>query len=117
MTAEEFKQGALDTFLRIADRFGVPCVILAVVMYFGREAAVAVHATVVQPMVKSHVEFLDTTAETLKEIGDVQRQQADTLSELSHGQRELRTVVRELVDGRLKAERTVEVKAVEPQRN
>lgn len=109
MTAEEFKQGALDTFLRIADRFGVPCVILAVVMYFGREAAVAVHNTVVEPMVKSHVEFLDTTAETLKEIGDVQRQQAETLAELSHGQSELRMVVKELAGGH--------AKAVEPQRN
>lgn len=109
MTAEEFKQGALDTFLRIADRFGVPCVILAVVMYLGREAAVAVHTTVVQPMVKSHVEFLDTTAETLKEIGDVQRQQAETLAELSHGQSELRMVVKELAGGH--------VKAIEPQRN
>lgn len=109
MTAEEFKQGALDTFLRIADRFGVPCVILAVVMYFGREAAVAVHNTVVEPMVQSHVEFLDTTAETLKEIGDVQRQQAETLAELSHGQSELRMVVKELAGGH--------AKAVEPQRN
>jgi hypothetical protein len=68
VTAEEIKQGVLDTFLRIADRFGVPCVILAVVMFFGREAAIALHGTVVEPMVKSHVEFLDTTAETLKEI-------------------------------------------------
>lgn len=99
MTAEEFKQGALDTFLRIADRFGVPCVILAVVMYFGREAAIAIHGTVVEPMVQSHVEFLDTTAETLKEIGGVQRQQAETLRELSQGQNELRVIVRTIVSG------------------
>lgn len=99
MTAEELKAGAVDTLLRIADRFGVPCVILAVVMYFGREAAIAVHGTVLEPVVKSHVEFLDTTSETLKEIGHVQRQQATTLQELSHGQNELRTVVRELVEG------------------
>jgi hypothetical protein len=32
MTAEELKQGTIDTLLRIADRFGVPCVILAVVL-------------------------------------------------------------------------------------
>lgn len=99
MTAEELKQGALDTFLRIADRFGVPCVILAILLYFGREAAIAVHGTVVEPMVQSHVEFLDTTAETLKEIGQVQRQQATTLQELSHGQNELRVIVKAIVSG------------------
>lgn len=98
MTAEEIKQSVLDTFLRIADRFGVPCVILAVVMFFGREAAIAIHGTVVEPMVKSHVEFLDTTAETLKEIGQVQRQQAMTLQELSHGQRELHQFVKAVVE-------------------
>lgn len=117
MTADELKQGVLDTFIRIADRFGVPCVILAVVMYFGREAAIALHGTVMQPVVKSHVEFLETTSETLREIGQVQRQQADTLTELSHGQNELRVVVKGLADGRVAAERSTEVKAVEPQRN
>ncbi len=98
MTTEEIKQSVLDTFLRIADRFGVPCVILAIVMFFGREAAIALHGTVVEPMVKSHVEFLDTTAETLKEIGQVQRQQAETLQELSHGQRELHQFVKTVVE-------------------
>lgn len=97
MTAEEFRQGALDTFLRIADRFGVPCVILAIVMYFGREAAIALHGTVLEPVVKSHVEFLDTTAETLREIGQVQNRQADTLQELAHGQRELREQVEAVI--------------------
>lgn len=99
MTAQEIRDGLLDAFIRIADRFGVPCVILAVVMYFGREAAIAIHSTVLQPVVKSHVQFLDTTSETLKEIGQVQQQQAVTLQELSHGQRELRTVVKEYIEG------------------
>ena len=36
MTTDELKQGTIATLLRIADRFGVPCVVLAVVMYFGR---------------------------------------------------------------------------------
>ena len=99
MTAQEIRDGLLDAFIRVADRFGVPCVILAVVLYFGREAAIALHSTVLQPVVKSHVQFLDTTSETLKEIGQVQQQQAVTLQELSHGQRELRTVVKEYVEG------------------
>jgi hypothetical protein len=99
VTAEELKQGVLDTFLRIADRFGVPCVMLAVILYFGREAAVALHGTVVQPVVKSHVDFLEATSETLKEIGHTQQQQAVTLQELSHGQRELSRVVKAMVSG------------------
>lgn len=98
MTAQEIRDGLLDAFMRVADRFGVPCVILAVVMYFGREAAIAIHSTVLQPVVKNHVQFLDATSETLKEIGQVQQQQAVTLQELSHGQRELRTVVKEYIE-------------------
>jgi len=97
MTAEEIKQGVLDAFIRIADRFGVPCVILAVVLYFGREAAIAIHNTVVEPVVQSHVEYLDTTAETLKEIGQAQQQQAKTLDEISRGQAELNSVVRSVI--------------------
>jgi hypothetical protein len=86
MTTEEFKQGVLDTFLRIADRFGVPCVILAVVLYFGREAAIALHDSVVEPVVKSHVEFLESTKETMAK-------QADTLQELAKGQQEIQQVL------------------------
>jgi len=86
MTTEELKQGVLDTFLRIADRFGVPCVILAVVLYFGREAAIALHDSVVEPVVKSHVEFLESTKETMAK-------QADTLQELAKGQQEIQQVI------------------------
>ena len=38
MTSQEIRAGLLDAFFKIADRFGVPCVILAFVLYFGREA-------------------------------------------------------------------------------
>jgi len=86
MTTEELKQGVLDTFLRIADRFGVPCVILAVVLYFGREAAIALHDSVVEPVVKSHVEFLESTKETMAK-------QAETLQELAKGQQEIQQVL------------------------
>ena len=86
MTTDELKQGTIDTLLRIADRFGVPCVVLAVVMYFGREAAIAIHASVVQPVVKSHVEFLESTKETMAK-------QADTLEELAKGQHEIQQVL------------------------
>jgi len=86
VTSEELKQGMIDTFLRIADRFGVPCVILALVLYFGREAAIAIHSSVVEPVVKSHVEFLESTKDTM-------HQQAQTLQELANGQREIQQVL------------------------
>jgi methyl-accepting chemotaxis protein len=89
MTSEELKQGVLDSLLRIAERFGVPVVLLAVIIWLGREAAITLHGSLVEPVVKSHVEFLETTSETLKEISSVQTQQAATLEELAHGQREL----------------------------
>lgn len=86
MTADELKQGTIDTLLRIADRFGVPCVILAVVLYFGREAAIAIHSSVVEPVVQSHVEFLESTKATM-------HQQSETLQELAVGQREIQQVL------------------------
>jgi hypothetical protein len=89
MTTEELKQGLLDSLLRIAERFGVPVVLLAVLIWLGREAAITLHGSLVEPVVKSHVEFLETTSETLREISSVQTQQAATLEELAHGQREL----------------------------
>lgn len=90
MTSEELKQGLIDTLLRVADRFGVPCVILAVMIWFGREAAVALHQTLIKPVVESHIEFLDTTSKTLAEIGATQERQVETLEEIAHGQNELR---------------------------
>ena len=86
MTADELKTGIVDTLLRIADRFGVPCVILAIVLWFGREAAIALHSTVVEPVVKSHVEFLESAKETMS-------QQAETLQELAKGQQEIQQVL------------------------
>ena len=89
MTTDEIKAGFVDTLLKIADRFGVPCVILAVVIWFGREAAIALHASLIKPVVESHIEFLDTTRETLTEIGRTQEKQADTLEEMARGQRDI----------------------------
>lgn len=94
MTTDELKAGVLDTLLRTAERFGVPVVLLAVVIWMGREAAISLHGTLVKPVVESHVQFLEQTSETLKEISQVQGQQAATLEELAHGQRELRERVK-----------------------
>lgn len=89
MTAEELKNGLVDVVFRALDRFGVPVVMLAVLLYFGREAAVAMHESFVKPIVKGHVEFLEATRETLHEIGEVQRKQADALEDLANGQRDI----------------------------
>lgn len=94
MTSDELKAGVLDTLLRTAERFGVPVVLLAVVIWMGREAAISLHGTLVKPVVESHVQFLEQTSETLREISQVQGQQAATLEELAHGQRELRERVK-----------------------
>lgn len=94
MTTDELKAGVLDTLLRTAERFGVPVVLLGVVIWMGREAAISLHGTLVKPVVESHVQFLEQTSETLKEISQVQGQQAATLEELAHGQRELRERVK-----------------------
>lgn len=94
MTADELKAGLVDTLLRVADRFGVPCVLLTVVIWFGREAAIALHDTLIKPVVESHIEFLDTTRETLSEIGAVQQSQAMTLQELANGQKSIRETLR-----------------------
>lgn len=96
MTADELKQGFLDSMLRIAERFGVPVVLLGVVIWLGREAAITLHGSLVQPVVKAHVEFLEATGETLREISTVQTQQAATLEELAQGQHEVKQAVREL---------------------
>lgn len=86
MTSEELKAGVVDTLLKIADRFGVPCVILAVVIWFGREAAIAIHGSIVEPVVQSHVEFLESAKATMAK-------QADTLQELAKGQQEIQQVL------------------------
>ena len=47
--------------LALLERFGVPVAILAVILWFSREAAISLHSTVLVPVVKSHTEFLDAT--------------------------------------------------------
>ena len=78
-----------ETWLRVAERFGVPVVILCVLLWMVREAAVGLHTTVVSPVVESHAEFLKQTSTTLREIGTTQQQQAVTMEEIAAGQREI----------------------------
>jgi transposase-like protein len=90
---DETKQSLVEMSLRVAERFGVPVVLLAVGLWMLREAAISLHSTVVEPVVKSHVEFLESTQETLHEIGKTQDRQAQTLQELAAGQRDIQQVL------------------------
>lgn len=87
-----------DFFLGIADRFGVPCLVLAALLWMMRDAGMALHTTVLQPVVQSHTKFLDATQETLREIGKSQDKQAETLQELANGQRDLHQAVNRIQD-------------------
>ena len=89
MTHEEVK----STLISVAEKFGVPCVILAAFMWMAREAAVSVHKTVVVPMVESHTEFLDSTRDTLDRMCTTQERQEETLEELASGQSDIRSIL------------------------
>ena len=89
MSSESFVEAAF----RVAERFGVPLVLLAVVLWFARDAAVTLHSTVFVPIVKSHTEFRDSTRETLDEIGKTQFKQAETLQAIASDQREIKQAV------------------------
>ena len=89
MSSESFIEAAL----RVAERFGVPLVLLAVIIWFARDAAVTLHGTVLVPIVKSHTEFLDSTRETLDEIGKTQFKQAETLQAIAADQHEIKQAV------------------------
>lgn len=79
--------------LALLERFGVPVAILAVILWFTREAAVSLHATVLVPVVNSHTEFLEMTQETLLEIGRAQEKQAEAMKELCVGQQQLQHAI------------------------
>lgn len=86
-------QTVTDAALRVAERFGVPVVILAAILGMIREAATSLHTTVVVPIVNSHTEFLQSTSETLHEMSKVQSRQADTLNEIAESQIEIKKAV------------------------
>jgi hypothetical protein len=90
---EKAPQTTAEIALRVAERFGVPVVLLVVLLWMIREAATSLNGTVVVPIVKSHTEFLDTTRETLTEISRTQLQQADTMKEIAENQKELKIIV------------------------
>jgi hypothetical protein len=84
---------AIDVGIRIAREFGFPVVVASVVLFCAREAATALHHTVVVPVVESHATFLRQTSETLQGLGRAQERQSETLRELAEAQREIREAV------------------------
>ena len=87
-----------DSLVRIGERFGVPVLVLAVLLWFIRDAAVSLNNTVVEPVVHGHVEFLQTTQKTLEGIEETQKASQQTLQEIAIGQRELKHVVDRIPD-------------------
>jgi hypothetical protein len=87
-----------DTLVRIGERFGVPVLVLAVLLWFARDAAISINKTVVEPVVQGHVEFLQTTQKTLEGIEETQKASQQTLQEIAIGQRELKHVVDRIPD-------------------
>ena len=77
----------VDRMIKVGERFGVPVMLLIVVLFFAREACVSIHSTLLVPIVKSHCDFLESTSETLHEIDQTQQQATAILSEISMGQR------------------------------
>ena len=98
---EDTRQNIIDAAIRVGERLGVPCLLLAVILWFGREAAISLSETVLQPVVKSHVGFLnaavgflDATKDTLDAIAVTQASQAETLREIADGQQDIQRAVR-----------------------
>ncbi len=79
----------IEIVLRTAREFGVPFIFLVAIMWLIREAAHAMHRTVVIPVVEAHSTFLRQTTATLDGLGRTQERQAETLAELAAGQREI----------------------------
>jgi hypothetical protein len=86
---------ATEMFLKAAERFGVPVVLLCVFLWMARETAIAVHTTVVAPVVTSHTKFIDTISEQSKQQTQAMQAQAEAFRELAEAHEEQITILRE----------------------
>lgn len=79
---------AADTAVRVAERFGVPVIILAALLYLAREVAIGLHSTVIQPVVASHQKFIDVICEQAERQSDAMAEQASAFDDLArtHGE-------------------------------
>lgn len=83
----------LDSILKFGTQLGVPVLVLIALLWMAREAGFALYSTAVVPIVEAHTEFLDSTQNTLKEIGASQVQQAETMREIVEGQKEIVQII------------------------
>lgn len=86
---DQTRQSIIDGVFRL----GVPCVVLAALLWMMREASYSIHTTILVPLVKAHTEYLDATKQTLDGIEKTQQQQADTLQEVVAGQCEIKAII------------------------
>lgn len=86
---DQTRQSIIDGVFRL----GVPCVVLAALLWMMREASYSIHTTILVPLVQAHTEYLDATKQTLDGIEKTQQQQADTLKEIVDGQCELKAII------------------------
>lgn len=89
----------IDVGIRVLREFGFPCLLLSVLMWWGHLAAIAIHKSVVVPVIESHTNFLKATSETLKSLGETQERQADALHDLAEGQREIQKAIGKWASG------------------
>jgi hypothetical protein len=85
---------ATDLVLKAAERFGVPVVLLCVFLWMARETAIAVHQTIVAPVVTSHTKFIDTISEQSKQQTEAMQKQADAFHELAEAHEEQIVILR-----------------------
>lgn len=83
----------VDVGIKLLREFGFPCLVLAVVGWWGQLAAVALHETVLVPIVESHTTFLKTTSETLSTLSRAQERQAETLEEIADSQIQIQRAI------------------------
>lgn len=72
-----------ETMLKIAERFGVPVVVLGIILWLGREAAISVNRTVVAPVVEAHTKFVDTVVEQVRVQTSAMEGQANAFRDLA----------------------------------
>ena len=83
----------VDRMIKVGERFGVPVMLLAVLLWFLHSACVSIHSTLLVPIVQGHIEFLESTSQTLHEIDQTQATQALILGEISMGQRAIQSAL------------------------
>jgi thiaminase len=84
-----------EMFLRFGERFGIPVVLLAIFLWMGREAAISVHRTVVEPVVTSHTKFIDTICDEERAQTRAMEKQAQAFGDLCESHEQQMAILRQ----------------------